>query len=163
MKISIIVAMGKKGTISINSDMPWNISEDLNRFRELTLRKPIIMGRKTHESIGKRLPERYNIVMTRNFDYNADGCAIAYDKEEAIRKARKGIKKYGNKEIMIIGGSLIYDLFLSETTRIYLTRIHKAFSGDTHFRFDMAKWEEVRRIDGINGDADYSFIELERK
>ncbi|MEF8847127.1 MAG: dihydrofolate reductase [Candidatus Paceibacterota bacterium] len=165
MLISIIVAISQNGTIGSDGRMPWNIPEDTKRFRELTLKKPVIMGRKTHESIGGRLSERHNIVLTHQEEYVAEGCTVVHSTKEALECADKGLKKYDNDEVMIIGGGSVYDQFLPLSNRIYLTKIYKDFSGDSHFSFDRGKWKEIKRDDRIGNEdfPDYSFIVLEKK
>ena len=159
MKISLIVAMGENRVIGVDNRMPWHLSADLKRFRQITMGKPIVMGRKTHESIGRPLPGRKNIVLTSDPTYPAPGCVVVHDLEGAVREAE-------GDEVMVIGGSSLYREFLPRADRLYLTLIHREFEGDTFFpEFDAAEWRESARED-INEDPDsslnYSFVVLER-
>ncbi|MEE3003438.1 MAG: dihydrofolate reductase, partial [Pseudomonadota bacterium] len=115
MKISIIAAMAKNKVIGKNNKLPWHLSEDLKNFKILTTGKPIVMGRKTYESIGKPLPQRRNIVLTRNTKLKIDGCEVMSSKDQLLKELQE------EKEIMVIGGSEIYQMFLPEATTIHLT------------------------------------------
>jgi dihydrofolate reductase len=132
---------------------------DLKRFKELTLGHPVIMGRKTYESIGKPLPGRTNIVVTKQRDFKAGGCLVAHSIEEAIQLCKEEI------EVFIIGGESIYRQALQHADKIYLTRIHRDFKGDTCLEWDDSAWKEVLRE---NHPADsqnpypYTFVTLER-
>jgi dihydrofolate reductase len=159
MKISLIVAMGENRVIGVNNRMPWHLSADLKRFRQITMGKPIIMGRRTHESIGRPLPGRKNIVLTSDRNYAAPGCTVVHGLVEALREA-------GAEEAMVIGGSSLYRDFLPKADRIYLTLIHREFEGDTFFpEFDPKDWREIERLD-VDSDPEsglsYSFVILER-
>lgn len=125
--ISLIVAVAENGVIGCDGDLPWRLSDDLQRFKALTTGKPIIMGRKTYESIGRPLPNRTNIVITRNADFVAEGCSVVSTPELALAAAAEA------KETMIIGGGVIYDLFIDKATRLYITRVHATVDGDTFF------------------------------
>ena len=124
--ISLIVAASTNDVIGAQGELPWRLSADLRRFKELTMGKPIVMGRKTYESIGRPLPGRQNIVVTRQADFVAEGCDVVASPEAAVRAAGDA------GEIMIIGGSHIYAAFLPLADRIYLTRVHADVAGDTH-------------------------------
>lgn len=127
MTISIIVAASTNNVIGVRGELPWKISDDLKRFKRLTLGKPVIMGRRTFESIGRPLPERQNIVLSRQADFAAAGCDVVASPVEALNAA-------GNaNEIFIIGGSEIYALFLPKASRIYLTRVQTSIDGDACF------------------------------
>ena len=158
--LSLIVAAGERNEIGKDGRMPWHLPADLKHFKEVTLGKPVIMGRRTHESIGKALPGRRNIVVTRNAGYTADGCEIAHSLREALELA-------GNAaEIMVIGGAAIYREALPLAERIYLTRVAGQFEADTYFpAFDPKEWLEKQRLhrpaDERNGRA-CDFIVLER-
>ncbi|MFN5744612.1 MAG: dihydrofolate reductase [Methylococcaceae bacterium] len=159
MSISLIVAMGENGVIGAKNRMPWHLSADLRHFRQITMGKPILMGRKTHQSIGRPLPGRLNIVLSRDQRYSAEGCVIATSLDEAVTQA-------GDQEIMIIGGAALYESFLPLTDRLYLTLIHHSFDGDTFFpKLDWADWRVLQRED-IDEDLEsglrYSFLTLER-
>ena len=160
MQIALIVAMSSNGVIGVDNRMPWHLSADLKRFRRNTWGKPILMGRRTHESIGKPLPGRQNIVLTTNPDYRAEGCRVVHSPGEALALASDA------PEIMVIGGAALYETFLPQTQRLYLTLIHQEFPGDTCFpEIDWAEWQETQRetVTGDESGLDYSFIDYERR
>jgi len=161
MKISLIVAMASNRVIGLNNQMPWHLSADLKKFKKITMGSPILMGRKTYESIGRPLPGRTNIIISRNPDYRQDGCLVINDIETALKKGCES-----SEEIFVIGGSDLYVATLPMADTIYLTMVNKAFDGDTFFPdLDMNEWSEVERID-INDDPDaafsYSFLKFDR-
>ena len=161
MKISLIVAMASNRVIGLNNQMPWHLSADLKKFKKITMGSPIIMGRKTYESIGRPLPSRTNIIISRNPDYRQDGCLVVNTIESALEK---GCVSAG--ELFVIGGSDLYSATLPMADTLYLTLINKTFAGDTFFpELDEQAWAEVQRED-INDDPDagfsYSFLKLER-
>lgn len=164
--LSLIVAVAENGVIGANGGMPWRLSGDLRMFRRVTMGKPVIMGRKTFQSLPKLLDGRDNIIITRQADFAADGALVAGSVEEAMALAGDCAAKRGADEVCIIGGAQIYALFLPHAARIYLTRVHATPEGDTHFpALDMAQWHEVSRefhSKGEKDSADYSFIVLER-
>lgn len=136
MHISLIAAMTKEGVIGKNNTLPWHIPEDLKYFRSQTLGKPVIMGRKTFLSMNsKPLPNRQNIILTHDLAFKTDGCIVVHSKEEALKAVQVSCE-----EVMIIGGSQIYQEFLSVATRLYISRIHESYSGDTYF--PKINWEE---------------------
>lgn len=142
-KLSLIVAMSENRVIGVNNHLPWNIPEDLKRFKAITLEHPIVMGRKTFESIGKPLPKRTNIVITRDKTYRVEGGAVVHSFEEALEWARKAP---GSEEIFVIGGSEIFKLALPLAWRIYLTEVAWPFEGDTFFpAFPEDEFREVSR------------------
>jgi len=161
MKISIIVAMASNHAIGLNNQMPWHLSADLKKFKAITMGSPILMGRKTYESIGKPLPGRRNIIISRNPDYQREGCLVFNDIEKAIEACRQ------YDEIFIIGGASFYQAILPKADSLYLTQINKEFEGDTFFPvINKNEWKEVARenIDGDESvDFSYSFIKLVRK
>ena len=161
MKLSISVAMADNRVIGIDNKMPWHLSADLQYFKKITMGKPILMGRKTYESIGRPLPGRQNIIISRNPDYRQLGCEVYHSIDFVIDACR------GNEELMIIGGASIYQAMLPKASYMYLTRIHKTFEGDTFFpEFDLSEWCEIERIDVTDDDTvefDYSFITLEHQ
>ncbi len=161
MKISLIVAMASNRVIGANNKMPWHLSADLKRFKKITMGSPILMGRKTHESIGKALPGRTNIVISRNSNYQAEGCQVYSDIVSALENFPEC------QEIFVIGGSSLYEAMLPKADSIYLTQIHQPFSGDTYFpEIDLNNWIEVEYQRNDN-DPDvafaYSFIKLKRQ
>lgn len=135
MKISIIVAASANNVIGVDGGLPWHLPEDLRRFKEITMGKPMIMGRATWESIGRALPGRKSIVVTRRAGYEAED-AIVVDSIDAAIQAAGDVD-----EIMVIGGGQIYRQVLARADRIYLTRIHATLDGDTRFpALDMSEW-----------------------
>jgi len=161
MIISIIAAMDIKGVIGLEGDLPWHLSADLKRFKEMTMGKPLIMGRKTHESIGRPLPGRKNIVLTQSQEFKAEGCTVVHSLEEALFAAGEV------DEVMIMGGSGIYHQSLNRANRLYITEVHADVSGDVYFpEFDIGEWVEIEREDHSaddKNDFDYSFVVMERK
>jgi dihydrofolate reductase len=160
MKISIIVAMDANGVIGHDNELPWHLPADLQHFKKTTMGKPILMGRKTYESIGRPLPGRTNIVITRDSRYQAAGCVVVNSIDAAMEVAGE------QEEIMVIGGAEFYRQVLPHTNTIYLTRIHATFDGDTAFpELKDADWREVERSDQAADEKnphDYSFIRLDR-
>tara|TARA_Y100000590_G_scaffold275921_1_gene309786 strand:+ start:471 stop:959 length:489 start_codon:yes stop_codon:yes gene_type:complete len=138
--ISIIVAKSNNNVIGSEGHLPWYIPEDLKQFKSITMGKPMIMGRSTFESIGKALPGRKNIVMTRDKEYQADGISVANTLEESLILCEQA------KEIMIIGGGEIYKLFFGMVNRLYLTNVEKHVDGDVFFpEIDLSKWKVVNK------------------
>jgi dihydrofolate reductase len=136
--ISLIVAMAQNGVIGRDNALPWRLPADLQRFREFTLGKPILMGRKTFESIGRPLPGRANLVLTRDRTWHADGVIAVHSIEAALLQTRTCA------ELVAIGGAEIYRLLLPLARRIYLTHVHADVPGDTYFpAFDPAQWDDV--------------------
>ncbi len=160
-KISIIVALTPQRVIgdSKANKMLWHVSEDFKRFKALTMGHPIIMGRKTHESIGKVLPGRTNIIVTSNSKYQADESIIASTLQEAIEIARD---EPGAEEIFIIGGGEIYKQSIDLVDKLYITLIEKEFTGDVTFpdysKFNKIIFEQA----GESEELKYKFLELER-
>ena len=161
MVISMIAAMTRDRVIGINNSLPWKLPADMQWFRQQTMGKPIIMGRKTFESFGaKPLPGRKNIIITRDQNYKVEGCDVVHSIDEALTLANSA------EEVMVIGGAELYRQVLSDTDTIYLTRIHEAFEGDTRFpEIHNTEWHQVERIDheaDEKNSHDYSFIRLDR-
>jgi len=160
MKISIVVAMAANGVIGRDNQLPWHLPADLKHFKQTTMGKPILMGRKTWESIGRPLPGRNNIVITRDNDFTAEGCVVVGSIEAAMLAAGE------QDELMVIGGAELYRQLLPRAETIYLTRIHETFDGDTRFpEISNSEWHQVARSDyeaDENNPYDYSFIRLER-
>jgi dihydrofolate reductase len=141
--ISLIVAMDERRGIGKQGKLPWRLSSDLKRFRALTMGHHIVVGRKTYESIGKPLPGRHTIVVTRNVDYRPEGCIVAYSVEDAIREARER----GETEVFICGGAAIYAGALSEADRLYLTLVHASVEADVFFpEIDQQAWVEKESL-----------------
>ncbi len=166
MYISLIVAVAENGVIGRNGELPWHIPADLKHFKSTTMGKPLIMGRKTFESIGKPLPGRTMIVITRRSDYAPDGAIITNSWAAALEAATSILKESGEDEVMVIGGAEIYGIALEQADRLYLTEIYTAIDGDTVFpEIDRSHWREMSRQDHAPEEPDgpaFSFIVLER-
>lgn len=160
--LSAIVAMSENRVIGDDNHLPWHLPADLKHFKTLTTGHPILMGRKTYESIGRPLPNRTNIIMTRNPSFQAPGCIVVTSIGDAIKHAAT----IGSQEIFIIGGAEIYLQLLSSIQRIYLTVIHEQFDGDAFFpELAQTEWEEHDAIThhaDENNEYDYTFSILER-
>ncbi len=157
-KICLVVAMSENGVIGHDNKLLWHLPNDLKHFKYVTQGKPIVMGRKTHESIGRALPNRQNIILTHQKDYKAEGCEVVHSVEEALNVA-KGLN------VMVIGGGEIYRLFYPQAHCIYQTIVHTTLQGETTFAFDVKAWEEVAHEEYFQDEKhayDYSFITLER-
>jgi len=153
--VSIIVAAAENGVIGRDNDMPWRLSTDLKRFKALTLGKPVIMGRRTWESIGRPLPGRPNIVVTRDNGFQAEGASATGSLEEAIALGQKLAADLGVGEVCVIGGGKIYAQTLPLADRIHLTRVLAEIDGDTHFpEIDLQIWRVVSQEDVPAGDKD---------
>mgnify|MGYP001552911254 FL=1 len=157
-KISIIVALAKNHVIGKDNQIPWHIPKDLQYFKRITLGKPMIMGRKNYESIGRPLPGRKNIILTRDKNFTAEGCTIVHTKEEAVAATDNA------EEIMIIGGGAIYEMFMNEADTLYLTEIDANVDGDVFFpEYDKTLWKEASREAGEeNLDWNYDYVVYER-
>ncbi len=163
LKISAIVAMAENGVIGKNNQIPWHLPVDLKHFKTLTTGHTIVMGRKTHESIGKPLPQRTNIVLTRQKDFQAPGCIVL----PTIIATLEWANANQNQEIFIIGGAEIYQQWLPFIRKMYLTIVNAQIMGDTYFpTFDRRLWQEVERQDLLADDNNmynFSFITLVKK
>lgn len=166
MRIALIAAVARNGVIGRDGTMPWRLPADLRHFKRVTLGRPVVMGRRTHESIGRPLPGRLNIVLSRDPGYRAEGCLVVASPEEALAAARAAAGGEP-EEVMIIGGGTVYASFLPRAERIYLTRIEAEIPGDTGFPpLDSAEWCETSRVEQP-ADADHAyacaFVVLERR
>jgi dihydrofolate reductase len=147
LKISIIVAASANNVIGDEGQLPWSLPEDLQNFKAVTMGKPMVMGRATYDSIGKALPGRQSIVLTRQGDFSADGCDVVDSPAAALEAAGDA------EEVMIVGGGEIYRLFLPMAHRIYLTRVQAEINGDTTFpELDMNEWDVVAVAEYPAGD-----------
>ncbi len=160
MKIAIIVAMDKQGVIGRDNGLPWRLSADLQYFRRVTMGNPIIMGRNTHESIGRPLPGRTNIVLTRQDDYQADGCVVVRDISQALAACGDA------EQAMVMGGASLYQQFLPLADQLYLTRVDAEVAGDTWFpQWEPEQWQclsrEAHPADD-NNEYDYCFEQYQR-
>ena len=164
MELVFVVARARNGVIGNAGTMPWHLPADLKRFKRLTVGKPVIMGRKTFESIGKPLPGRQNIVLTRDPDWHADGVTVVSNLAEAVAAA--GLDPRARADgIMVIGGAQIYAEALPSATRIELTEIDAAPAGDTILPpFDPARWRETAREShpAVAGAPAFAFVTLVR-
>jgi dihydrofolate reductase len=133
MKISLVVAMADNGVIGRDNDLPWRQSSDLKRFKAMTTGKPVVMGRKCFASIGKPLPGRPNIVITRNRDFAADGVAVVHDYDAAVALAADEAKRLGVEEICVIGGGEIYRIAIETADLLHVTHILAKIDGETFF------------------------------
>lgn len=167
MKISFVVAMGRNRAIGKEGGMPWHMPADLAHFKHITMGKPMIMGRKTFESIGKPLPGRDSIVVTRDPAWKASGAIVVPSIEKALEVAKSGATARGVHEIAVIGGGALYAAMIHNADRLYVTELHDTFEADTYFpEIDAAEWSEVSRephpADEKNRVA-YDFVVLERR
>lgn len=163
MKISLIAAIAQNHVIGLKNKLPWHLPDDFAFFKRKTSHHPIIMGRKSLESLGKPLPNRTNIVITRNADLKAAGVTIVHTLEAAIDTAQT----INQEEIYVIGGAQVYAIALPVATTLYLTEIHRAYDGDAYFPdFDRSEWQEVSRVPHAADDrheVGFDFVEYERK
>ena len=142
MLISMVVAMSRNGVIGKDGALPWSLPRDLKRFRELTWGKPIVMGRKTHESLGRPLPGRPNLILTRQTDFKADGCLVVHTVDEALKTAAS----LDPNHLVVIGGRSVYEAFLPLCGMVHLTVVEGEFKGDTEFPvnfLDSPDWKVV--------------------
>ena len=157
--ISLLVAYDLNRVIGIDNKMPWHIPEELKYFKKVTMGKAIVMGRKTFESIGRPLPGRLNIIVTRNEDYVAEGAEVYHDLQKAIERGKEF-----SKEVVVIGGAEIFNLSMDLADRLYITIIRKEFEGDTFFPEHDSSWELVSEsADQYTQDGTpYSYLIYER-
>jgi dihydrofolate reductase len=156
--LSIIVAIDINNAIGNKNKLPWKLPEDLRYFKKVTEGKTVVMGRKTYESIGKPLPNRENIILTRDHDYVADGCTVIHSKDELFHEG---------KSVFVIGGSEIFKLFLNDIDKMYITHIQDVFDADSYFpTINHNNWQELYRVDGLRNKEnpyDYHFSVYQRK
>ena len=161
MQLSIIVAMDRNRVIGRGGTLPWHISSDLKNFKKITMGKPILMGRKTHDSIGKPLPGRENIILTNNKKYLAEGCTVKNTLDEVYSYCEEQL------ELVVMGGAILYSQTLDKAEKLYITEVNASVNGDTLFpEYKSSQWREISR-ESFNADEnnefDYSFTVLERK
>jgi dihydrofolate reductase len=163
----LVVALADNGVIGRDNRLLWRLRTDLRRFRELTWGKPMIMGRKTFESIGKPLPGRETIVLTRNPAFRQGGVHVARSWDEAVERGQAIAERMGADAVAIAGGAEIYAIALPHVQKMYLTQVHASPAGDAIFpSFDRSAFREVRRRDHPQGPDDehpFTFIDLERR
>jgi dihydrofolate reductase len=159
--ISIIAAIAENGVIGADNKLLWHIREDLQRFKRITTGHPVVMGRKTFESLGRPLPDRTNVIVTRQKDFRADGCTVVHSLDQAI-----GLFP-ARQEIFIIGGAEIYRAALPSADRLYLTAVEAAYPGDTRFpEWNRQEWRPVfeqRHERGETFEHPFTFLDYERK
>lgn len=159
MTVSIIAAVSRNNVIGKDNKLPWHLAADLKHFKELTSGHTVIMGRKTYESIGRPLPDRRNMVITRNKDFNVDGIETIHSIEQALSLTKD------DGEVFVIGGEEIYKLALPFANKIYLTRVDVEVEGDAFFPKLGLDWKETSKVENLKDDKnefDYVFCEYER-
>lgn len=156
-EIVIVIARARDGTIAKDGDVPWKISADLKRFKRLTTGKPMIMGRKTFDSLPGLLPGRRHIVLTRQPGWQAEGAEVAHSRDEALALA-------GDGDVAVIGGNDVVELFMPLATRLELTEVHEDTAGDVFMAAPGAEWREIAREEHPTqgNDPAYAFVTLER-
>lgn len=164
--IVLLAAVAENGVIGRDNALPWRLSSDLKRFKAFTLGKPVVMGRKTYLSIGKPLPGRTNIVVTRNPNFHADGVVVTASIDAALEAARDDAGRRGATEIMVIGGTEIFEQTMTLADRLEITHVHSRPEGNTFFPpIDLKHWREIARQDlpaGPRDDVSVSFVTYQR-
>jgi dihydrofolate reductase len=164
--VALVAAVARNGVIGAGDALPWRLSSDLKRFKALTMGKPLIMGRKTFQTIGRPLPGRATIVVTRDAGFAAEGVEVAHDIEAALRLAEARALDAAVDEIAVAGGGEIYAQTIGRAARLYITEVDLAPEGDARFpAIDPALWREVGREAGQRGprdEADFVFVEYRR-
>ena len=158
-QLSIIVAVANGNVIGINNSMPWHLPEDLKRFRTLTTGHHIVMGRKTYESLGRLLPGRTTVIVTRNHDYAVEGAIIAHSVEEALAACTD------DDEVFLIGGAELYQQGFIHADKLYLTEVHADFEGDAFLpQFDLSRWQEdFRESHAADNGLTFSYVTYTRR
>jgi dihydrofolate reductase len=166
MEIVFVVAIAENGVIGAGGAIPWRQKSDMARFKALTIGKPVIMGRKTFESLPRPLTNRTNIVITRDANYRARGAIVTTSAADAGAVARGDALRRSAAEIAVIGGAEIYRQWLDRADRLEITEVHARPDGDTHFNIDQAEWDEVARIRhpaGPDDSFDFSYVTYRRR
>ncbi len=167
MKIVLIAAFAQNRVVGINNTLPWHLPEDLKYFKRTTTGKAIIMGRKTYDSIGRPLPNRTNIVISRNSELKIEGVKVVDSLQAAIDLAKEVNFINGVEEVMVIGGASIYEEALPQADRLYITHVHAEVAGDAYFpEVDFSQWQEISRDDYAASESnpyDYSFVVYDNK
>lgn len=162
MKLALIVAYAQNRVVGIENRLPWHLPEDLKYFKQVTTGKAVIMGRKTYESIGRPLPNRLNIVISRNPQFIADGVEVVSSLEAAIERATEYNHTNNQDEIMVIGGAAIYELALPLADKLYITLVHAQVDGDAYFpEVSLASWQLLDQQDHQPSEKNphpYSFM-----
>jgi dihydrofolate reductase len=166
IEIVFVVAIAENGVIGAGGAIPWRLKSDMQRFKALTIGKPVIMGRKTFESLRRPLTNRTNIVITRDAAYRAPGAIVTISSADAGAVARGDALRRSAAEIVVIGGAEIYRQWLDRADRLEITEVHARPDGDTHFDIDKARWDETSRVRhpaGPDDSADYSYVTYRRR
>lgn len=167
MEIVFVVAIAENGVIGAGNAMPWRLKADMARFRALTIGRPVVMGRKTFESLPRRpLRDRTNIVITRDAAYRAAGAIVTTSAADAETVARGDALRRSVAEVAVIGGAEIFRQWLDRADRLEITEVHARPEGDTHFEIDKAEWDEVARVRhaaGGDDSADFSYVTYRRR
>ena len=155
--VYLVAAVAENGVIGANGKLPWHLPEDLRHFKRVTLGHPVIMGRKTWDSIGRPLPNRLNIVVSRRTDFRAAGASVAASMADALASA-------GSGPVFVIGGTEVFRASLPHATGLIVTRIHRDYEGDTYFpEFNAADWKETRREEHVSANGiPFAFVWYER-
>lgn len=166
--VAMIAAVSRNGVIGVDNQLPWYLPEDLKFFKRMTQGKPLVMGRKTHQSIGRALPGRLNIVVTRDTGFRAEGVRVCHALAEALALADDQAIIDGIEEIMVMGGGEIYAQAMPWASRLYLTEVDVELAGDARFpAIDHDVWEETQRVSGEHsgqeGNPDYAFVAYRRR
>lgn len=166
MRIALIWAMSENRVIGRDNKLPWYLPNDLKYFKQITSGKPVIMGRKTYDSIGRPLPNRTNIIITRDTGFSAAGCQVVHSLDEALKLAEAQLAVNGGEEVVVMGGAQIYAEALPRADRLYVTLVHAEVAGDALFpAIDFDAWQEQSRedfaADGPN-PYDYSIVIYDR-
>lgn len=165
-KLTLVVAVAKNGVIGRDGALPWRLSSDMKRFKAATMGKPVLMGRKTWDSLPRKpLPGRQNLILTRDADFKADGAWVYTDLAVMLAAARAMAEAAGAEEACVIGGAQLYNAVLPQANRVVLTEVNLEPAGDAHLDLDLSQWREVSRENvaaGPNDDADFIVRVLER-
>jgi dihydrofolate reductase len=164
--LTLVVAVAKNGVIGRDGALPWRLSSDMKRFKAATMGKPVLMGRKTWDSLPRKpLPGRQNLILTRDADFKADGAWVYTDLAVMLAAARAMAEAAGAEEACVIGGAQLYNAVLPQANRVVLTEVNLEPEGDAHLDLDLSQWREVSRENvaaGPNDDADFIVRVLER-
>jgi len=167
MRLSVIVAVAENGVVGVNNALPWYLPDDLKYFKQTTMGKPVVMGRKTYESIGKPLPGRTNIVVTHNQDYQAEGVKVVGSLSEALELAADIAVIDGKDELMVIGGAAVYAAAIPMADRLYVTEVHAEVDGDAYLpAVEWSEWRELTREKHVAvapNSYDFSFVVYQRR
>ena len=165
MKMSLIVAVSRNGVIGVDNQLPWHLPDDLQYFKSVTMGKPLVMGRKTFDSIGRPLPGRTNIILTRDASWSAPGVEVATTLDDALSLARKACTNNGVDEVMVIGGEQIYRMTMVVADRLYVTEVDAEIAGDAFFpAIDNQQWQRTQvKLPEVTGSYGYQFVVLDRR